>query len=81
LQRPAGGGYNAALVFIKSVCKCSCCWFVDDAKDIKPCKFACIFCCLTLCVVKVCWYGDDCICHGLAQKIFSRSLQSLQYDS
>ena len=65
--------YHDLLFFfiVKSVCKSCSCRLVDDTFYIKACDLTCIFCSLTLCIVEICRYCDNCFCYLLAKIILS----------
>ena len=54
--------YHDLLLFfiVKTISKCCCGRLVDDTFYIKTCDLTCIFGCLTLCVIEVSRYCDDC---------------------
>jgi len=47
--------------FIHSVSNCSSCWLINNSEYIKSCNQTGIFCCLSLCVIEICWYCDNCV--------------------
>ncbi len=66
-------------LFIKSVCKSRCSWFVDDSFDIESSNFTSIFCCLSLCIIKICRHSNDRFCNRLSNFCFSICFKFLEY--
>ena len=50
-------------LFIESICERSCSRLVNNSLYLKTCNFSCIFCCLSLCIVKVCRNSDNRLGH------------------
>jgi hypothetical protein len=56
------------------------CGLIDDAQDIQPCNAPSILGGLPLCIIKVCWYRNDCLLCRPVEIPLSRLLHLLQYE-
>lgn len=68
-------------IFVQIVSQCSCGWFVDDMFYFQISDMVCVFGCLMLSIVKVCWYGDNSFSYWFIQVIFSGFFYFFQYFS
>ena len=66
------------LFLIKSIGKSCRGWLINDALNVEPRDFPCIFCRFALCVIKICRHSDNRFCNRLAEFLFSIALQFLQ---
>ena len=55
---------------IQTISKGCTCRFVDDTQYIQTCNSTSVFCCLSLRVIEIRRYSDNCICDGFAQIVF-----------
>ena len=65
--------YNNLHIFIcliKTISQRRCCWFIDNTTNIQTCNFTCFFCCLTLCIIKVCRNSNYCFSNCFTKIIF-----------
>ena len=65
---------------VKTVSKRCSGWLVDDTKNFQSGNFACVLCCLTLSVVKVCWNCDYCLSNLFAKVCFCIRLEFCKND-
>ena len=65
-------------IFIYTICKSSCCWFVDDTKYFKTCNSTSVFSSLTLSICKVCRNCDNCLFNRFTQICFCISFDFLK---
>ena len=72
--------YHDLLFFliIKTICKCCCSRLVDDTFYIQTCDLTSILGCLSLCIIEVCRYSDNCFGYFLAQIVLSICFQFLK---
>jgi hypothetical protein len=43
-----------------TICQCRSCWLIDNSFNIKTSNSTCVFCRLSLSIVKVCWNSNHC---------------------
>ena len=67
-----------AFNIVNTVGKSCSCRFVDDTFNIKTCNSTGILGSLTLSIVEVCRYGNNCFCNLFTENIFSGLLHFLQ---
>ena len=72
--------YHDLLLFliVKSISQGCCRRLVDDTFYIQARDLSCVLGSLTLCVIEVCRYGDDSLCHLFSQISFCVCFQLLQ---
>ena len=68
LERRHQGDIKFTHLFIQAICNSSCCWFIDDSQHIQTWDHSGVFCGLSLRVVEVGWYGNNCIGYSLQQR-------------
>ena len=75
------GNFDIAIQFVQTVGQGGSGRLVDDTLNHQTCDFTGFFGCLTLCIVKVCGYGDYGAGYFLTQIIFGGFLHFLKYHS
>ena len=51
------------LSFIKTICDCCSCWFIDDTKHVDTSDLSCIFGRLSLSIIEICGTSNYCTGH------------------
>lgn len=64
----------SVLLFINSISQSSSCRFIDDTGYFKSCNPSCIFCCLSLWIIKIGRYSDNCLLNPLPKICLSSFL-------
>ena len=62
------------VVLVHAECECGCGRLVDDTYNIEACDPSCVLGCLTLCVIEVCRYRDNCLFNLLTKICFRIAL-------
>ena len=60
---------------VKTISKCCCGWFVDNAQHFEASNLPGFFSCGALCVIEICRHRDNGLRNGVAQICFGIALQ------